>query len=114
MVSTRLLLAALAVSLIFCVAAAQAGAAVSDVRSHQATVLQIGKQALDAQEYRVLALAGLPQDFNPASAADPEFVREFADRLLLVEQARREHLQDDPVVAARIRQATDAILAKAV
>ncbi|PPU96310.1 peptidylprolyl isomerase [Xanthomonas populi] len=48
------------------------------------------------------------------SAADPDFVREFADRMLLVDQARLTHLQDDPVVAARIRQATDAILAKAV
>ncbi|MCC8535256.1 peptidylprolyl isomerase [Xanthomonas phaseoli] len=114
MFSRRFLLAALAVSPIFCVAAAQAATAASDRRSHQATVLQIGKQSLDAQQYRVLALAGLPQDFDPAGAADPAFVREFADRLLLVEQARRVHLQDDPVVAARIRQATDAILAKAV
>ncbi|WP_126966219.1 peptidylprolyl isomerase [Xanthomonas arboricola] len=77
-------------------------------------VLQIGHQTFSAPEYRALALADLPQNANPAIAADPSFVREFADRLLLVDQARQAHLQDDPVVAAHIRQATDAILAEAM
>ncbi|MCC8538004.1 peptidylprolyl isomerase [Xanthomonas axonopodis pv. poinsettiicola] len=77
-------------------------------------VLRIGTQSFDAQEFRALALAELPRDVTPVAAADPDFVREFADRLLLVDQARQAHLQDDPVVAARIRQATDAVLVRAM
>ncbi|WP_022971244.1 peptidylprolyl isomerase, partial [Xanthomonas maliensis] len=77
-------------------------------------VMRIGTQSLSAQDYRALALADLPQHADPAVAADPGFVRTFADRLLWVQQAHRAQLQDDPVVAARIRQATDGILANAM
>ncbi|KQQ83731.1 peptidylprolyl isomerase [Xanthomonas sp. Leaf131] len=114
MFSIRRLSAALAASLIVCVPLAQAANATTEVRASSGAVLHIGKQAFTAQEYRALALADLPQDANPVTASDPSFVREFADRLLLVDQARQAHLQEDPVVAARIRQATDAILAKAM
>lgn len=110
----RVLSAALAASLMACMPLAQAANAVNAVRSSSGAVLHIGKQAFTAQEYRALALADLPHDANPVTAADPTFVREFADRLLLVDQAHQERLQDDPVVAARIRQATDAILVKAM
>ncbi|MGL6683946.1 peptidylprolyl isomerase [Xanthomonas hortorum pv. gardneri] len=112
MYSIHSLCAVLAVSLIAGMPLAQAADA--DARGTSGTVLQIGTQSFSGQEYRALALADLPRESNPVTAADPDFVREFADRMLLVGQARRTHLQDDPVVAARIRQATDAILAKAV
>ncbi|WP_223214379.1 peptidylprolyl isomerase [Xanthomonas sp. NCPPB 1638] len=110
MSSIRLALSALAVALIYTACLRADAAAITT----SGTVMQIGPQSLNAQEYRALALADLPKEINPATAADPAFVREFADRLLLVQEAQREHLQDDPVVAARIRQATDAILTKAV
>ncbi|WDI93897.1 peptidylprolyl isomerase [Xanthomonas campestris] len=116
MYSIHSLRAVLAVSLIAGMPLAQAADADADAdaRGTSGTVLQIGTQSFSGQEYRALALADLPRESNPVTAADPDFVREFADRMLLVGQARRTHLQDDPVVAARIRQATDVILAKAV
>ncbi|MCC8493422.1 peptidylprolyl isomerase [Xanthomonas hortorum pv. gardneri] len=114
MYSIHSLCAVLSVSLIAGMPLAQAADADAHARGTSGTVLQIGTQSFSGQEYRALALADLPRESNPVTAADPDFVREFADRMLLVGQARRTHLQDDPVVAARIRQATDAILAKAV
>lgn len=112
----RFFSAALALSLIASTSLAQAAdvTASTGVRPRSGAVLQIGKQSFSAPEYRALALADLPQGSNPTTAADPGFVREFADRLLLVEQARQADVQDDPAVAARIRQATDAILVNAM
>ncbi|MEQ7417644.1 peptidylprolyl isomerase [Xanthomonas campestris pv. campestris] len=114
MYSIHFIRAVFAVSLVAGMPLAQAADADADARGTSGTVLQIGTQSFSGQEYRALALADLPRESNPVAAADPDFVREFADRMLLVGQARRTHLQDDPVVAARIRQATDVILAKAV
>ncbi|MCW2005223.1 hypothetical protein FHY30_004060 [Xanthomonas arboricola] len=116
MFSRRFICTAFAVSVIACTPMAQAinGIANTDTRPTSGTVVRIGNQLLDAAEYRALALASLPQGSSPVSAAAPAFVREFADRMLLVDQARQTHLQDDPVIAAHIRQATDAILIKAM
>ncbi|MCC4595863.1 peptidyl-prolyl cis-trans isomerase [Xanthomonas campestris pv. phormiicola] len=73
-------------------------------------VLRVGALQFTASQYR--ALAG-----NDAAAAagsdDPAALREFADRVILLEQARQHRLERDPVVAARLRQAKDAILVEA-
>ncbi|MEA9713103.1 peptidylprolyl isomerase [Xanthomonas campestris] len=114
MLQSLCLSGALVLGLIAGVPSAQAATADSGVSHSVTTVLQIGKQAFTAPEYRALALADLPRGANPAGAADPAFVRAFADRRLLLDQARQVHLQDDPVVAVQLRQATDAILADAM
>ena len=104
MLQSLCLSGALALGLIAGVPSAQAATADSGVSHSVTTVLQIGKQAFTAPEYRALALADLPRGANPAGAADPAFVRAFADRRLLLDQARQVHLQDDPVVAVQLRR----------
>lgn len=76
-------------------------------------VLRVGGQAFNAADYRALAQPDLPEGSAPQRLSEPQVVRAFADRVLLLAQARRDRLQDDPVVAMRIRHATDAILADA-
>ncbi|WP_045757554.1 peptidylprolyl isomerase [Xanthomonas albilineans] len=73
-------------------------------------VLRVGAQQFTASEYHALAGEGTR---GVASIDDPSVVRRFADRAILLDQARQQHLQDDPVVAARLRRAADAILADA-
>ncbi|WP_045738424.1 peptidylprolyl isomerase [Xanthomonas sp. MUS 060] len=73
-------------------------------------VLRVGAQQFTASEYRALAGQGAR---STAGIDDPSVVRRFADRAILLDQAKQQHLQDDPVVAARLRQAADAILAEA-
>ncbi|MCW0455435.1 peptidylprolyl isomerase [Xanthomonas sontii] len=73
-------------------------------------VLRVGAQQFTASEYR--ALAG-DATRGAAGIDDDSVVRRFADRAILLDQARQQHLQDDPVVAARLRRAADAILADA-
>ncbi|MBO9872975.1 MULTISPECIES: peptidylprolyl isomerase [Xanthomonas] len=73
-------------------------------------VLRVGAQQFTASEYRALASDGTRGD---AGIDDDSVVRRFADRAILLDQARQQHLQDDPVVAARLRRAADAILADA-
>ncbi|KLD76508.1 peptidylprolyl isomerase [Xanthomonas hyacinthi] len=90
-----------------------AAAAADDPDSARASadpvVLRLGAARFTASEYRALAGAAAP---TGAGIDDPAAVRQFADRLLLLEQARQQHLERDPVVAARLRRAADAILAE--
>ncbi|MCI2260458.1 peptidylprolyl isomerase [Xanthomonas indica] len=91
-------------------AVAALAAPVADRGATDPVVLRVGAQQFTASEYR--ALVG--NDVRSlAKIDDPSIVRRFADRAILLEQARQQHLQDDPVVAARLRQAADAILADA-
>lgn len=87
-------------------AASAADAGAVDRTSADPVVLRVGASRFTASEYRALAGNGA------LTAADPQAVRQFADRVILLEQARQRHLERDPVVAARLRQAADAILAE--
>jgi len=73
-------------------------------------VLRVGTARFTASEYRALAST----DALRASGIDqPDAVRQFADRVILLEQAKHHHLERDPAVAARLRRAADAILVEA-
>lgn len=91
-------------------AASAADAAGTDRAVADPVVLRVGAARFTASEYRALAGNGAPA---AAGIDDPQAVRQFADRVILQEQARQQHLERDPVVAARLRQAADAILADA-
>lgn len=82
----------------------------AETASADPVVLRVGAQQFTASEYRALAGDATRGD---AGIDDASVVRRFADRAILLDQARQQHLQDDPVVAARLRRATDAILAEA-
>ncbi|WP_369977739.1 peptidylprolyl isomerase [Xanthomonas bundabergensis] len=90
-------------------AASAAAAAAADPPGADPVVLRVGASRFTASEYRALAGNGAP---TAAGIDDPQAVRRFADRVILLEQARQHHLERDPVVAARLRQAVDAILAE--
>ncbi|MDC8747104.1 peptidylprolyl isomerase [Xanthomonas campestris] len=105
--------AAVAACLIAPASGTRAASVPTDGTAAATPVLRIGNHAFTAGQYRMLALADQPQDSSSTVVDDPGFVRDFADRVLWAEQARREHLQDTPAVAARIQQATDVILAAA-
>ncbi|MFC6840962.1 peptidylprolyl isomerase [Xanthomonas theicola] len=93
-----------------CHIAAASVAAAAERTGADPVVLRVGASRFTASEYR--ALAG-----NDAPAAvgidDPQAVRRFADRVILLEQAKLQRLEHDPAVAARLRQAADAILVEA-
>jgi parvulin-like peptidyl-prolyl isomerase len=93
------------------IAAASAADAVSTAPvGADPVVLRVGTARFTASEYRALASS----DALSARGLDqPDAVRQFADRVILLEQAKQHHLERDPEVAARLRRAADATLVEA-
>ncbi|WIH04894.1 peptidyl-prolyl cis-trans isomerase [Xanthomonas translucens pv. graminis] len=102
--------AAIACLLAACHIAAASAAASAEPAGADPVVLRVGAARFTASEYRALAST----DALSASGIDqPDTVRQFADRVILLEQAKHHHLERDPAVAAQLRRTADTILVEA-
>ncbi|OAX53468.1 peptidylprolyl isomerase [Xanthomonas graminis] len=102
--------AAIACLLAACHIAAASAAASAEPAGADPVVLRVGAARFTASEYRALAST----DALSATGIDqPDTVRQFADRVILLEQAKHHHLERDPAVAAQLRRTADTILVEA-
>ncbi|MDP9651572.1 peptidylprolyl isomerase [Paraburkholderia caledonica] len=75
--------------------------------------LRVGDRALSARQYKELATALTESTNSRSFATDESLLKSYAETALLADSARRHDVDQDGVVAARIRVAVDAVLAQA-
>ncbi|WP_156125771.1 peptidylprolyl isomerase [Paraburkholderia kururiensis] len=101
-------------SLVLVAVASAAAAAPPPGASPAAPVaLRVGDRTLSPDQYRELAAALAESTGSKSFASDENLLRQYAETALLADSARRQGVDEDGVVAAKIRVAVDTVLAEA-
>lgn len=77
------------------------------------TTLRVGDTALSPQQYRDIAAALQETSGLPSFAEDADQLKQFAQMEVLAVRARKDGLDQDHAIAAKIRIAIDNVLARA-
>jgi hypothetical protein len=78
-----------------------------------AIALRIGDNTMSAAEYRTLAAAMEESSGSKSFGENPNLLRQYAEIAILADSARKQGLDQDGIVAAKVRIASDEVLARA-